>query len=83
MNSIIYNCNFLNKLTYFRQYRDLTAKYEGMNPSHGKRKRKAIAEKLRGVLEEFEAKADQIYALYDVVEGARQEGLSRREWLEL
>lgn len=72
-------------LTY-RQYRDLTAEYEGFDPGRGKRKRKAIAEKLRGVLEEFEAKADQIYALYDVVEGARQDGLgnqSRREWLEL
>jgi hypothetical protein len=68
------------------QYRDLTEKYEGLDPGRGKRKRKAIAEKLTGVLEEFEAKADQIYALYDVVEGARQEGLgiqSRRERFEL
>jgi len=43
---------------------------------------------LRDVLEEFEAKADQIYALYDVVEGARLDGMGispqkRRSWLEL
>ena len=46
-----------------------------------------IADKLRGILEEFEAKADQIYALYDVVEGARLEGMGgtqpRRSWLEV
>lgn len=68
-----------------RQYRDLTEKYETLDPGHEKRKRKAIAAKLRGVLEEFEAKADQIYALYDVVEGARQglESQSQRDWLEL
>ena len=46
-----------------------------------------IAEKLREILEEFEAKADQIYALYDVVEGTRSAGVgadySRRSWLEV
>jgi Centrosome microtubule-binding domain of Cep57 len=69
-----------------RQYRNLASQYEGLEPGHGKRKRKAIAEKLRDILEEFEAKADQIYALYDVVEGARLDGMgsqSRRGWLEL
>jgi Centrosome microtubule-binding domain of Cep57 len=68
-----------------RQYQTLTTQYEGLDPGHGKRKRKTIADKLRDVLEEFEAKADQIYALYDVVEGARQ-GMgaeARSSWLEL
>ena len=70
----------------FRQYRDLTTQYEGLDPGRGKRKRKVIAEKLRGILEDFEAKADQIYALYDVVEGARLDGMGvsqRKGWLEL
>lgn len=68
-----------------RQYRDLTAEYEGLDPSRGKRKRKIIADKLRGILEDFEAKADQIYALYDVVEGARLDSMGKesRGWLEL
>jgi len=66
-----------------RQYRDLTTQYEGLDPGRGKRKRKIIADKLRGILEDFEAKADQIYALYDVVEGARLDGMGTRGWLEL
>lgn len=87
MNFIISNCILILRIeTKNRQYRTLTTQYEGLEPGRGKRKRKAIAEKLRDILEEFEAKADQIYALYDVVEGARQDGLgghSRRGWLEL
>jgi len=64
----------------------LTSEYEALDPGTGKRKRKAIAGKLREVLEEFEAKADQIYALYDVVEGVRLNTLGRESgkgWLEL
>ena len=65
----------------------MTQEYECLDPGRGKRKRKAVAEKLRGVLEEFEAKADQIYALYDVVEGTKSTGTraspSRKGWLEL
>ena len=83
-SSIVY-CR-LNTSTHCRQYRDLTTQYEGLDPSHGKRKRKAIAGRLRDILEEFEAKADQIYSLYDVVEGAglnRMGDQSRRGWLEL
>jgi len=64
----------------------MTSEYERLDPGHGKRKRKVIAKKLRDVLEEFEAKADQIYALYDVIEGARlngKAGASKNDWLEL
>jgi hypothetical protein len=84
MNSTISNCTSSHK-SNSRQYQALTTQYEGLDPGHGKRKRRAIADKLRDVLEEFEAKADQIYALYDVVEGARQ-GMgaeARSGWLEL
>lgn len=88
MSSIIFNCIFLSRSNAKEsQYRRLTAQYEGLDPGRGKRKRKVIAEKLREILEEFEAKADQIYALYDVVEGARSTGMgggqSRRSWLEV
>jgi len=86
MNFTIYSCIFTHGGTDVRQYRDLTAKYEEIDPARGKRKRKAIAGKLRDILEEFEGKADQIYALYDVVEGVRQEGLGashQRDWLKL
>jgi Centrosome microtubule-binding domain of Cep57 len=64
----------------------LNSEYKALDPGTGKRKRKVIARKLREVLEEFEAKADQIYALYDVVEGARLNTLgkgSSKGWLEL
>ena len=70
-----------------RQYHTVASQYQSLDPARGKRKRKALAEKLRDILEEFEAKADQIYALYDVVvEGTRSGGKSdqsRRGWLEL
>lgn len=69
------------------QYRKLTSQYERIDPGCGKRKRKAVANKLREILEEFEAKADQIYALYDVAEGAESMGMgscpTRRSWLEV
>src|SRR5271156_6399002 len=69
MSSIIFNCTPRAKdNAHHSQYRKLTTQYEGIDPGRGKRKRKAIAEKLRKILEKFEAKADQIYALYDVVE---------------
>jgi len=79
------NCNPLVVEADDRQYRALVSEYEGLDPGHGKRKRKAIAKKLHDVLEEFEAKADQIYALYDVFEGARldNKGNLSRCWLEL
>jgi hypothetical protein len=88
MSSIIFNCIFLSiSNANESQYRRLAAQYEGLDPGRGKRKRKVIADKLREILEEFEAKADQIYALYDVVEGTRSKGMgggqSRQSWLEV
>jgi Centrosome microtubule-binding domain of Cep57 len=65
----------------------LTQEYEGLDPGRGKKRRKTIADNLRNVLEQFEAKADQIYALYDVAEGAKSAGVgssqSRKGWFEL
>jgi Centrosome microtubule-binding domain of Cep57 len=65
----------------------LTQEYDTLDPGRGKKRRKAIADNLRSVLEEFEAKADQIYALYDVAEGAKSAGAgssaTRKGWFEL
>ncbi|BFZ63109.1 hypothetical protein YB2330_004229 [Saitoella coloradoensis] len=55
-------------------YQELLQEYEAMDPAVGKRKRKAVASRLRDIIEELEAKADQIYALYDVLEAAKEEG---------
>ncbi|GAO49258.1 hypothetical protein SAICODRAFT_26956 [Saitoella complicata NRRL Y-17804] len=55
-------------------YQELLQEYEVMDPAVGKRRRKAVASRLRDIIEELEAKADQIYALYDVLEAAKEEG---------
>ncbi|EMR09349.1 hypothetical protein PNEG_02303 [Pneumocystis murina B123] len=54
------------------RYQEFIQSYEKVDPSIGKRKRKALAGKLKNIIEELEAKADQIYALYDVVEMAKE-----------
>ncbi|MCJ1312639.1 hypothetical protein MMC25_006314 [Agyrium rufum] len=48
--------------------------YDQHDPSLGKRKRKAVYEKIRAFSRTIDAKADQIYALYDVLEGQKQAG---------
>jgi Centrosome microtubule-binding domain of Cep57/Centrosome localisation domain of PPC89 len=42
--------------------------------SLGKRQRKSLSTKIEKLLKEIDTKADQIYALYDVLEGQKQEG---------
>ncbi|KTW26377.1 hypothetical protein T552_02859 [Pneumocystis carinii B80] len=54
------------------KYQEFIQSYEKVDPSVGKRKRKVLAGKLKNIIEELEAKADQIYALYDVVELAKE-----------
>jgi len=44
-----------------------------MDPSLGKRKRKAMTIKMSTMVEEMDKKADQIYALYDVAELVHQD----------
>ncbi|OLL25008.1 Spindle pole body protein ppc89 [Neolecta irregularis DAH-3] len=65
------------------QYHELIDTYESLDPGYGKRKRKAIADRLREVIEQLEAKADQIYALYDALEAVKddpsQTPISRRQ----
>ena len=48
--------------------------YNSHDPSLSKRKRKSCQQKIENLLQVIDSKADQIYALYDVLEGQKQEG---------
>ena len=48
--------------------------YNGHNPALSKRSRKSVQQKMEGLLRAIDVKSDQIYALYDVLEGQKQEG---------
>ena len=48
--------------------------YNKLDASLGKRQRKTLGEKIEKLLKDVDMKADQIYALYDVLEGQRQDG---------
>ena len=50
------------------------ALYNGHDPALSKRKRKSVYHKIETLLEAIEVKADQVYALYDVLEGQKQDG---------
>ena len=50
------------------------ALYNGHDPSLSRRQRKAVYQKTEGLLQAIDAKSDQIYALYDVLEGQKQQG---------
>lgn len=48
--------------------------YNKLDASLGKRQRKTLGEKIEKLLKDVDMKADQIYALYDVLEGQKQDG---------
>ena len=50
------------------------ALYNGHDPALSKRKRKSVHNKIETLLETIEVRADQVYALYDVLEGQKQDG---------
>ena len=50
------------------------ALYNQHDPSLSKRKRKAVHAKIEMVLQAIDTKSDQIYALYDVLEGQKADG---------
>ncbi|PHH52763.1 Spindle pole body protein ppc89 [Ceratocystis fimbriata CBS 114723] len=52
----------------------LQARYNALDKSLGKRERREVASQLRAIIKKLEAKNDQIYALYDVLEGQKQAG---------
>lgn len=55
----------------FAKYQAL---YNGHDPALGKRKRKSVQEKMQSLLQAIDVKSDQIYALYDVLEGQKRAG---------
>ena len=57
--------------TELSQYQAL---YNGHDPALSKRRRKSVHHKIETLLEAIEVKADQLYALYDVLEGQKQDG---------
>ncbi|EAW10342.1 uncharacterized protein ACLA_048110 [Aspergillus clavatus NRRL 1] len=48
--------------------------YNKLDASLSKRQRKSLAAKVEKILKDIDLKADQIYALYDVLEGQKQDG---------
>lgn len=55
------------------------ALYNGHDPALSKRKRKSVYQKIETLLEAIEVKSDQVYALYDVLEGQKQNGYELSE----
>ncbi|KAL4950779.1 hypothetical protein BDW69DRAFT_196983 [Aspergillus filifer] len=53
--------------------------YNKLDASISKRQRKTLAEKIEKLLKDIDMKADQIYALYDVLEGQREHGQQMTE----
>ena len=50
------------------------ALYNGQDPALSKRSRKSVHNKIETLLQAIDTKSDQIYALYDVLEGQKQDG---------
>lgn len=50
------------------------ALYNGHDPALSKRKRKSVQQQIETIMKTIDLKADQIYALYDVLEGQKQDG---------
>ncbi|KAH8700242.1 hypothetical protein BGW36DRAFT_337616 [Talaromyces proteolyticus] len=53
--------------------------YTKHDASLSKRQRKSLSAKIESLVKEIDTKADQIYALYDVVEGQKQDGHEMNE----
>lgn len=53
--------------------------YTKHDASLSKRQRKSLSQKIEKLLKEVDTKADQIYALYDVLEGQKQDGREMTE----
>ncbi|PWY93488.1 hypothetical protein BO94DRAFT_554249 [Aspergillus sclerotioniger CBS 115572] len=53
--------------------------YNKLDASLSKRQRKSVGEKIEKLLKDIDMKADQIYALYDVLEGQKQNGREMTE----
>lgn len=56
--------------------------YNKLDASLGKKQRKALTERLEKTMRDIDRKSDQIYALYDVVEGQKGRNMTEREMEE-
>ncbi|KAF5027708.1 hypothetical protein F66182_192 [Fusarium sp. NRRL 66182] len=57
----------------------IQAQYSGRDKALGRRDRLSLAETIRTLLKQLEAKNDQIYSLYDVLEGQKAAGQAMSE----
>lgn len=57
----------------------IQAQYSGRDKALGRRDRVSLAESIRTLLKQLEAKNDQIYSLYDVLEGQKAAGQAMSE----
>ncbi|KAF4462251.1 rho coiled-coil associated kinase alpha [Fusarium albosuccineum] len=57
----------------------IQAQYNGRDKALGRRERLSLAESIRTLLKQLEAKNDQIYSLYDVLEGQKAAGQAMTE----
>lgn len=57
----------------------LQAQYNSSDKAYGRRERLSMAEGIRAILKRLEAKNDQIYSLYDVLEGQKAAGQAMSE----
>ena len=53
---------------------EASAVYKGQNPAYDRRQRKAAYERIQRLQQDIEVKSDQIYSLYDVLEGQKEAG---------
>lgn len=56
--------------------------YNKLDASLGKKQRKALTERIEQTMRDIDRKSDQIYALYDVVEGQKGRDMTEREMEE-
>ena len=69
-----------SELAHLRnQLNNQEALYRQHDPALSKRKRKAVYERIRKLLAQIEVRSDQIYALYDVLEGQKESGMEMQE----
>ena len=57
-----------------KQHSHLQTIYNQHDPALSKRKRKSVYSQMQSIMEDIDTKADQIYALHDVLEGQKAAG---------
>ena len=62
-----------------RQHAHFQAIYNQHDPALSKRRRKVVYQKMQSMMKDIDIKADQIYSLYDVLEGQKAAGQTMTE----